>query len=88
MGRKHDIIHNLSIAESKGTLVDWQLQGNMPGLRWTLTFLTGTQDVDGIVRDAMTVTRSMGTANAELIAAELACGIPVAYPPELPYRER
>src|SRR4051794_35218131 len=72
------IRHNLGLAEQSGAVKSWYVQGAMPGRRWTIEFVAG----------GMTVTRSMGTANAELIAAELACGIAVAYPPVLPYRDR
>lgn len=78
MSRIAGIRHNLAIAEDNGSVKSWYCQGGMPGRRWTLEFVAG----------GMTVTRSMSTANVELIAAELACGVPVAYPPVLPYRDR
>jgi hypothetical protein len=78
MSRIATIHHNLELGEERGTVRSWYCQGGMPGRRWVLEFEAG----------GITVTRSMGTANAELIAAELAAGIPVAYPPVLPYRDR
>lgn len=68
MGRIDAIRHNLSIAQERGTVRPWYVYnpGDGKGRRWVLTFKTA---------DFGWIDRTLSTREAELVAAELACGI-------------
>jgi len=67
MSRKSKIISELQRLEDTGRVTFWQLQGGMPGLRWTVAGNIIGEHVYGSSKPPMTCERSMSTRELESV---------------------